>query len=192
MTITADLDHFAAGHRPHGRLTAETGALTPNGYRLRVACPCGVTFERWITLTPPRTKGWEKTSSPKIFLPGRSPMRFKAPWLKPAVWGVIVGSVATMIVGFSWLGWVLGSTAERMAHERTNAAVVRALTPGCVERFMAQPDAPGKLKELQTIDSWKQREFVEAGGWATPRGATAPNSELATSCTEQLLKEKGA
>ena len=119
-------------------------------------------------------------------------MRFKAPWLKPGIWGAVVGSVATMIVGFSWLGWVLGSTAERMAHERTNAAVVGALTPGCVARFLAQPDAAGKLKELQTIDSWKQREFVEAGGWATPRGATTPNSALATSCTEQLLKEKGA
>jgi len=119
-------------------------------------------------------------------------MRFKAPWLKAAVWGAICGSVATMIVGFSWLGWVLGGTAERMAQERTNAAVVAALTPGCVARFMAQPNATAKLNELQTIDSWKQREFVEAGGWATPRGATAPNSELATSCTEQLLKGKGA
>ena len=49
MMITADLDHFAAGHRLHGELIAETGALTPNGYRLTVACPCGVTFERWIT-----------------------------------------------------------------------------------------------------------------------------------------------
>ena len=36
-------------HRPHGTLTATTGELTPNGYRLEVACPCGVTFERWIT-----------------------------------------------------------------------------------------------------------------------------------------------
>ena len=119
-------------------------------------------------------------------------MRFNAPWLKPAVWGAIVGSIATMIIGFSWLGWVLGSTAERMAHQRTNAAVVAALTPGCVARFMAQPNAGEKLKELQTIDSWKQREFVEAGGWATPRGATAPNSELATSRTEELLKKKAA
>jgi hypothetical protein len=29
--------------------TVETGPLTPNGSRLTVACPCGVTFERWIT-----------------------------------------------------------------------------------------------------------------------------------------------
>jgi hypothetical protein len=49
MTISGDLDDFAAGHRAHGRFIADTGVLTPNGYRLRVACPCGVTFERWIT-----------------------------------------------------------------------------------------------------------------------------------------------
>ena len=30
-------------------LTATTGELTRDGYRLEVACPCGVTFERWIT-----------------------------------------------------------------------------------------------------------------------------------------------
>jgi hypothetical protein len=49
MTVGADLEDFTAGHRSHGRLTADTGALTPNGYRLTVACLCGVTFERWIT-----------------------------------------------------------------------------------------------------------------------------------------------
>lgn len=35
-------------HRPHGRLKPETGAPTPNGYRLTVGCPCGATFERWV------------------------------------------------------------------------------------------------------------------------------------------------
>jgi hypothetical protein len=47
--LTADLKDFARGHRTHGPLTPDTGPLTPNGYRLTVACPCGVTFERWIT-----------------------------------------------------------------------------------------------------------------------------------------------
>jgi hypothetical protein len=37
------------GHRAHGTLTVDTGSLTANGYRLEVACLCGVTFERWIT-----------------------------------------------------------------------------------------------------------------------------------------------
>jgi hypothetical protein len=117
-------------------------------------------------------------------------MRLQVPWLKPAAWGVIVGAVATMIVGFSWIGWVLGGTAERMAEERANSAVIVALTPSCVERFMQQPNAAAKLVEFQKIDSWKHREFVEEGGWATPRGSKTPNSGVATACAEELLKAK--
>ena len=117
-------------------------------------------------------------------------MRLQAPWLKPAVWGAIIGGVFTMIVGFSWMGWVLGGTAERIAMERANAAVVVALTPSCVSRFMQQPDAAGKLKELQTTDSWRQREFVEAGGWATPSGDKSPHSGVANACAEQLVNVK--
>jgi hypothetical protein len=48
-TIAADLEAFTVSHRSHGSLIAETGGLTPNGYRLTVACPCGIKFERWIT-----------------------------------------------------------------------------------------------------------------------------------------------
>ena len=117
-------------------------------------------------------------------------MQLKAPWLKPAVWGVIGGGVATMIVGFSWMGWVLGSTAERMAAERTNSAVIVALTPSCVASFMQQPNAAAKLAEFLKIDSWKQREFVEEGGWATPRGGKTPNSGVASACAEELVKTK--
>ena len=112
------------------------------------------------------------------------------PWLKPTLWGVAVGVVGTMIVGFSWLGWTLGSTAERMALERVNAAVVVALTPSCVTGFMQQPSAAAKLAEFQKIDSWKQREFIEAGGWATLRGEKTPNSGVASACAEELAKAK--
>ena len=49
VTITADLEDFLGTHRPHGRLEGDTGNLTPNGYRLAVACSCGVTFHRWVT-----------------------------------------------------------------------------------------------------------------------------------------------
>ena len=36
-------------HQPHGTLTGDAGEVTPRGYRLEVSCPCGVTFERWVT-----------------------------------------------------------------------------------------------------------------------------------------------
>jgi hypothetical protein len=117
-------------------------------------------------------------------------MQTKAPWLKPGIWGAILGSIATMIIGFAWMGWVLGGTADRIALERSNAAVVTALTPSCVSSFMQQPDAAAKLKELKATDIWRQREFVETGGWATPTGEKHPNSSLAGACADQLAKMK--
>jgi len=108
-------------------------------------------------------------------------MQLQAPWLKPAVWGVIGGAVATMIIGFSWMGWVLGSTAEPA---RSTA------TPACVASFMQQPNAATKHAEFLKIDSWRQRQFVEEGGWATPRGGKTPNSGVASACAEELVKAK--
>jgi len=57
-----------------------------------------------------------------------------------------------------------------MAADRANSAVITALTPSCVARFMERPTAAAKLSEFQKVESWKQREFIEADGWATPRG----------------------
>ena len=118
-------------------------------------------------------------------------MQRQVTWLKPAIWGVVLGSVATMIVGFSWGGWTTGSTAERMAAERSSSTLVAALTPSCVTSFRHQPDGAAKLAAFQKIDSsYEQRQFIEKGGWATPEGATEPNSALATSCAEALVKAK--
>jgi hypothetical protein len=111
------------------------------------------------------------------------------PEVKPAVWGAVVGAIAMAIIGFWALGWTLGSSAERMARDRADAAVVDALTPVCVSRFEAQADAAANLTELKKIStSWDQRSFIEKGGWATTPGNAAPNSEVATACAEKLGK----
>jgi hypothetical protein len=111
-------------------------------------------------------------------------------WVKPGVWGAVVGAVGIMIVGFSWWGWTLGSTAESLAKERADAAVTAVLTPLCVERFLAQADAPAQLSELQKTSSWQQSQFVEKGGWATLAGSKTPNSAVARACAEALVKTK--
>jgi hypothetical protein len=49
MTPLADLEDFVHNHRPRGSMTADATQPAWNGYLLTVACPCGVTFERWIT-----------------------------------------------------------------------------------------------------------------------------------------------
>jgi len=46
--LLEDLREFVTLHRPHGELRATASPPTPNGYRLEVACPCRVVFERLV------------------------------------------------------------------------------------------------------------------------------------------------
>src|SRR6266511_6170936 len=111
-------------------------------------------------------------------------------WLKPAFWGVVVGAVGIMIIGFAWWGWVLGSTAERMANARADGAVTAVLVPICVERFMGQADAAAKLAAFQRSASWQQSQLIATGGWATATGSTDPNAAVARVCAQQLANSK--
>jgi hypothetical protein len=112
------------------------------------------------------------------------------PWCKPAFWGIVVGAVGIMIVGFAWWGWVLGSTAERMAKDRVDDAVTAVLVPICVERFMGQADAAVKLAEFQKGASWQQSQVIAKGGWATAAGSTDANAAVARACAHQLANGK--
>jgi hypothetical protein len=42
MTLLADLEAFVDDHHPHGGLTGDATEPASNGYRLTVACACGV------------------------------------------------------------------------------------------------------------------------------------------------------
>ena len=48
VSLLEDLREFVTLHRLHGELRATASELTPNGYRLEVACSCRVVFERWV------------------------------------------------------------------------------------------------------------------------------------------------
>jgi hypothetical protein len=103
---------------------------------------------------------------------------------KPALWGVAGGAVALAIVGFTWGGWVTGGKAEADATQRSNAAVVVALAPVCVEKFKHASDVSANLAALKKVDSWSQGAFVEKGGWATVAGSNPPAqvSAVANAC----------
>jgi hypothetical protein len=47
-TLLSDLEEFVWDHRPHGPLTGDATDPTDQGYLITVACPCGVTFMRWV------------------------------------------------------------------------------------------------------------------------------------------------
>ena len=104
-------------------------------------------------------------------------------WIKPAVWGAVVGAVGIMIVGFSWMGWTLGHTATRLVAEGSESAVIAALTPFCVANYMKQSDAAKQLALLRAdTSSYTQREIIEKAGFATMPGNKDPSSGVAAAC----------
>ena len=108
------------------------------------------------------------------------------PSLKPALWGAVAGAVAISVIGFSSMGWTLGSTAERMAADRAESAVVSVLAPICVEKFQHQANSAAKLIEFKKAASWDQRALIEKGGWATTPGTEKMNSAVASACVDKL------
>src|SRR5689334_25413767 len=65
----------------------------------------------------------------KIFFLGRRNIVNFPEYTKPAVWGAIAGAVAMVIVGFSSMGWTTAATAQRLAKQSADEAVVAALVP---------------------------------------------------------------
>ena len=55
--------------------------------------------------------------------------------------GAVAGAAATLVIGFTWGGWTLGSTAKQMAEKNASAAVVAVLAPMCAEKFRQGADA---------------------------------------------------
>jgi thioesterase domain-containing protein len=107
--------------------------------------------------------------------------------------GIVIGAVASMVIGFSWGGWVTGATANKLAADQAGAAVVTVLTPICVEKFMQNGDANENLAALRKITSnWQQGQYLEKGGWATRPGATSSDYELARACAAKLIEAKAA
>lgn len=109
-------------------------------------------------------------------------------WIKPAFIGATVGATATIIVGFTLSGWVVGSSAERMATQKADAAVTAALVPICIAQSKTDPNSLVKVAQLEAITSaYERRDFVMKAGWATVPAANAPDGILASACAEVLL-----
>ena len=108
------------------------------------------------------------------------------PEVKPACWGALGGAIAVAIIGFTWGGWVTGGTAETMAKERADAAVVKTLTPICVDNFRQAVDPKAQQLELKNARSWERASFVEKHGWATMPGSNSPHPGVARACADLI------
>ena len=108
--------------------------------------------------------------------------------IKTALWGAIGGAIVLAIVGFAWGGWVLGGTAQEMAEEMAENAVVARLAPICVEQFNQDSEKDQKLKKLKETSSWERNDYVGKQGWATMPGEKESDSTVAGKCAELLVE----
>ena len=102
--------------------------------------------------------------------------------LKSGGWGVAIGAVVVMIIGFSWGGWVTAKTANEMSEN----AVVQSHGSICAQQFMMGPDHAAKLIEYKEIESWKRRSYIEEGGWDKMPGEDSARIYVATACVEKM------
>jgi hypothetical protein len=100
--------------------------------------------------------------------------------------GAAAGAVATIVIGFSWGGWTLGSTAKQMAEQKMSSALVAVLAPMCVDKFRGGPDAVQQMAEFKKVSSWMQDSYIQKGGWATFPGMSAPDLAIAQACAKLL------
>jgi hypothetical protein len=106
---------------------------------------------------------------------------------KYGLWGVALGAVLCAIVGLNWGGWETRSSAQALAQQQVDAALVKALTPICVTNFQTAAHAPEKLGELKKIGmSWARESFIREGKWA--EFGHEQNSPVVDACADALFK----
>ena len=106
-------------------------------------------------------------------------------------WSCAACIVATVVVGFSWGGWVTGGTAARMAAEAAAGASSQMAAADCIVRFENGPDATAQLAALKKADSSYERGvLIQKGGWATMPGSKEPVAGAADICAQNLMNPK--
>lgn len=101
-------------------------------------------------------------------------------------WLGLVLIAGTMLVGFTWGGWVTSSTAQRDATTMTNNAVVQRLSAICVAQFQQDPAKAEKLTALKAVSSYQRGAYVKEQGWAMMPGEEEVDNKVANECAKAL------
>lgn len=108
---------------------------------------------------------------------------------KTALFWVCLASVLlTMLLGFTWGGWVRSGAAQQAADLRARDAVVNRLATICISQFNQDPAKDQKLIEMQEISSFQRGNFVTEQGWATMPGEEQSDRRVADACATQLMQ----
>jgi hypothetical protein len=104
------------------------------------------------------------------------------------IWSLLAAVALTMLVGFTWGGWMTTSGAQTLATASAKSAVVERLAPICVAQFNLDPARDQKLLTLQEGSSSERTKYVTDQGWATLPGETKPTSQVASACANLLMQ----
>jgi len=115
-------------------------------------------------------------------------------WLKPGIYGAVIGAVFVGVVGFSWGGWVTGGTANDRAMAMSRDDVVASMVPVCLDMARSDPSRADKLATIRATSTYlipvmladQRRDALMETGWATMPGTDGPNRDLAQACIEGL------
>ncbi len=107
-------------------------------------------------------------------------------WLKPGIYGALIGAAFVGIAGFTWGGWVTGGTAHDRAMAMSRDDVVAAMVPVCLDMARTDPERAAKLATIRAVSTYQRRDALMEAGWATVPGADAPNRDIAQACLASL------
>ena len=112
----------------------------------------------------------------------------KKEYVKPFAWGMVVGALVFVIVGFS-AGWVVtGGSAQTKAEQMAAQAVIDHLVPIAVAQFMLDPNRKDRLEKLKGLSYWEREKYVQESGWVTMPGSKKPNSEIDNEVARRLIE----
>jgi hypothetical protein len=108
-------------------------------------------------------------------------------------WSCAASIVATIVIGFSWGGWVTGGTAMQMAADAGAGASAQMAAADCIVRFKNGPEASAQLAALKKADnSYERTDLIKKEGWATMPGTKDPVEGAADICARNLMNTKTA
>jgi hypothetical protein len=110
-------------------------------------------------------------------------------WLKPGLYGAVLGAAALAIVGFNWAGWMTSSKAQRLAFDQARVEVVAALVPVCIEKSVQDPRRAETLTELKNTRIYQRSDLLMKTGWATMPGSSEADSYVASACMDKLAAQ---
>ena len=88
-------------------------------------------------------------------------------WLKPGIYGAVIGAVFVGVVGLSWGGWVTNGTVNDRAMAMSRADVVASMVPVCLDMARSAPSRTDKLATIRAASTYQRRDALMTAGWAT-------------------------